>query len=151
MCYIILMNKIFWVIVFAILVVILGIVYGTLGILKNLRISAPIIVPEKITIELSGTPEIRIPQIEGSLSLKIPTKFDVSIDAKIPSDLSIRGSLDIKLPEDFTIDIKGLDKMFLTCPHCEGGTMVPTVIKLSPIGKTSIVWQCTKCHKKLQP
>jgi len=145
------MNKVLWIFVFAILVIILAIVYGTLGILKNLHISLPIIVPEKITVELSGTPEVRIPQLEGSLSLKMPTKFDASIDAKIPSDVGIRGSLDLKLPEDFSIDIKGLDKMFFACPDCDGGIMVPTVIKLSPIGKASIVWQCTNCPKKLEP
>lgn len=145
------MNKVLWVILFVIIAAILAIVCWSMSIIKNISISFPIIPPEKMTIELTGTPEIRIPQIDGSLSLNIPTKFDARIEANIPSNIGVRGSLDVELPKDFTIDIKGLEKMFFPCPYCDGGSMVPTVIKLSPTGKATIIWQCTKCHKKLQP
>jgi len=145
------MNKFLWIILFVIIAAILVIVCWSMSIIKNLSISFPIIPPEKMTIELTGTPEIRILQIDGSLSLNIPTKFDARIEANIPSGIGVRGSLDVELPKDFTIDIKGLEKMFFPCPHCDGGFMVPTVIRLSPLGKATIEWQCTKCQKKLKP
>lgn len=144
------MKKYIWIIVLGFFIILGGMIYGILGIIKSLRVEVAVKVPEKITIELSGSSEIRIPPIDGSLKLTIPTKYEAKVKAEIPSNFGIKGSLNIDFPRDFDISIQGLDKLLLQCPYCKDGNMIPVMIKFSPSGKAKIIYKCTKCGKELK-
>ncbi len=144
------MKKYIWIIVLVFFVILGGMFCAILGIIKSLRVEVAVKVPEKITIELAPIfGEIRIPTVDGSLKLTLPTKYEAKVKAEIPSNFGIKGSLNIDFPRDFDISIQGLDKLLLQCPYCKDGNMIPVMIKFLPLGKAKIIYKCTKCGKEL--